>query len=267
MKKIVLVGHGYVGKYIAAELDRQSIHYIWTHYNEYIPFDADFIINAAGFTGVPNVDACELRRADTVQGNINFPLYLERTFNCQILHLTSGCVYTGYKDNGWTETDTPNFNWNNGSFYSATKAEFQKLWTEYRYDAKSYLLRLRMPFGPDNLDKNLLMKLYKYDTLVDFENSITYLPDLAKAVVRFIEDRPLPGIYNAVNPGGVKTHQIAQMLGLTKRYFTEEEWNSKGIAPRSNCVLNTDKMQAVYEFKPATTALVEAIDFIRSIPI
>ena len=267
MKKIVLIGHGYVGKYIAAELDNQSIHYIWTNHNEYIPFDADFIINAAGFTGVPNVDACELRKADTVQGNINYPLHLERTFDCPILHLTSGCVYTGYKDTGWTETDAPNFNWNNGSFYSATKAEFQKLWTEFGYNKKSYLLRLRMPFGPDNLDKNLLMKLYKYDTLVDFENSITYLPDLAKAVVRFVEDRPLPGIYNAVNPGGVKTHQIAQMLGLTKRYYTAEEWASKGITPRSNCVLNTDKMQAIYEFKPATKALLEAIDFIRSIPI
>jgi len=267
MKKIVLIGHGYVGKYIAAELDRQSIHYIWTRHDEYIPFDADFIINAAGFTGVPNVDACELRKDDTVYGNINFPLHLERIFDCPVLHLTSGCVYTGYIDGGWTETDQPNFTWDNGSFYSAAKSEFQHLWEEFGYNKKSYLLRLRMPFGPDNLDKNLLMKLYKYDTLVDFENSITYLPDLARAVVRFIEDRPLPGIYNAVNPGGVKTHQIAQMLGLTKRYYTEAEWASKGIAPRSNCVLNTDKMQAIYEFKPATKALLEAIDFIRQSPI
>jgi nucleoside-diphosphate-sugar epimerase len=267
MKKIVLIGHGYVGRYIAAELDAQSIHYIWTNHNKYIPFDADFIINAAGFTGVPNVDACELRKADTVQGNINFPLHLERTFGCQILHLTSGCVYTGYKDNGWTESDTPNFNWNNGSFYSATKAEFQKLWTEYGYDKKSYLLRLRMPFGPDNLDKNLLMKLWNYDRLVNFENSITYLPDLARAVVRFIEDRPLPGIYNAVNPGGVTTRQITEIAGINKPFYTTEEWASKAIAPRSNCVLNTDKMQAISEFRPADQALKEAIDFIRTIPI
>lgn len=267
MKKIVLVGHGYVAKYIAAELNNQSIHFIHTSHDGYIPLDADFIINAAGFTGVPNVDACELRKADTVQGNINFPLHLERTFDCPILHLTSGCVYTGYKDGGWTETDAPNFNWDNGSFYSATKAEFQKLWTEFGYDRRSYLLRLRMPFGPDNLDKNLLMKLYNYDTLVDFENSITYLPDLARAVCHFVDHKPLPGIYNAVNPVGVKTHQIAQMLGLTKKYYTPEEWAAKGLAPRSNCVLNTDKMQAMYEFMPSTQALLESIDKIRDIPL
>lgn len=124
-----------------------------------------------------------------------------------------------------------------------------------------------MPFGPDNQDKNLLMKLYRYDRLVDFENSITYLPDLARAVVRFVEERPLPGIYNAVNPVGIKTHQIAQMLGLNKPYYTELEWSSQALTPRSNCVLNTDKMQAVYEFMPSTQALIEAIDKIRQIPL
>lgn len=267
MKKVVLIGHGYVAKYIALELDRQSIHYAWTRHNEYVPIDADFIINAAGFTGIPNVDACELRKADTVQGNINYPLHLERSFDCPILHLSSGCVYTGYKPGGWTETDAPNFNWDNGSFYSATKAEFQKLWTEYGYNKKSYLFRLRMPFGPDNLDKNLLMKLHKYDRLVDFENSMTNLEELAEAVCWFVENKPAPGIYNAVNPGGVKTHQVAQMLGLVKPYFTAEAWASAGLTPRSNCVLNTDKMQAVFRFRPITESLIDAIDKIRQIPL
>jgi nucleoside-diphosphate-sugar epimerase len=267
MKKIVLIGHGYVGNYIARELDAQSIHYIWTRHDEYIPFDADFIINAAGFTGRPNVDACESRKDDTVYGNINFPLHLERIFDCPVLHLTSGCVYTGYIDGGWTETDQPNFTWDNGSFYSATKSEFQHLWEEFGYHKKSYLFRLRMPFGPDNLDKNLLMKLYKYDRLVDFENSMTNLEDLAEAVCYFVENEPMPGIYNAVNPGGIKTHQVAQMLGIVKPYYTQDEWSKAGLTPRSNCVLNTDKMQAVFKFRPITESLIDAIDKIRQIPI
>ena len=32
-----------------------------------------FVINAAGYTGKPNVDACELHKADTLQGNTLFP--------------------------------------------------------------------------------------------------------------------------------------------------------------------------------------------------
>src|SRR5437588_570612 len=32
-----------------------------------------FLINAAGYTGKPNVDACEEHKADTLQGNALFP--------------------------------------------------------------------------------------------------------------------------------------------------------------------------------------------------
>ena len=30
----------------------------------------DFVINAAGFTGKPNVDACENQKSETVAGNV-----------------------------------------------------------------------------------------------------------------------------------------------------------------------------------------------------
>jgi len=33
-----------------------------------------FLINAAGYTGKPNVDACEEHKADTLAGNTLFPL-------------------------------------------------------------------------------------------------------------------------------------------------------------------------------------------------
>src|SRR6186997_131145 len=32
-----------------------------------------FLINAAGYTGKPNVDACEVARADTLEGNVLLP--------------------------------------------------------------------------------------------------------------------------------------------------------------------------------------------------
>ncbi len=34
----------------------------------------DFVINAAGFAGKPTVDACEIARAYTLEGNTVFPL-------------------------------------------------------------------------------------------------------------------------------------------------------------------------------------------------
>jgi nucleoside-diphosphate-sugar epimerase len=99
--------------------------------------------------------------------------------------------------------------------------------------------------------------------LVNFENSISNVEEVAECAIWFAENLPQPGIYNAVNPGGIKTHQIAQMMGLVKSYFTDEEFKVAVIAPRSNCVLNTDKMQKVFEFKSATESLIDAIGKIK----
>ena len=50
------------------------------------------------------------------------------------------------------------------------------------------------------------------------------------------------------------------MMGLVKSYFTDDEFKQAVIAPRSNCVLNTDKMQKVFQFKNATESLIDAIE-------
>ena len=257
MKKIVLIGHGYVGKYIAAELDRQSIHFVWTKHDEYIPFDADFIINAAGFTGVPNVDTCEYNKDICIEGNVLFPLDLERKSKVPVFHVSSGCVYTGYKDGGWLETDTPNFNFDNASFYSASKTLAQELLTPYM--DKSYLMRVRMPFCAENNPKSLLTKLTKYDKLIDKENSVSCVYDIARIAVVFYKEQPEYGIYNLCNPGSTTTKKIANKLGLAKEWFTEEQFRNSVIAPRSNCVLNTEKLEAVYKIRSADEALDDCI--------
>jgi dTDP-4-dehydrorhamnose reductase len=262
---ITLVGHGYVGKYIAAELDTQGVPYRWVDH-DYIadiglPADTDFVINAAGFTGVPNVDACENRRDDCFNGNVMFPLYLEEIaghVNVPVLHISSGCVYTGYPAGGFTETDPTNLGFDNGSFYSATKAAFQELWVPH--NDRSYLFRIRMPFGPDVSDKNLLTKLQKYKKLIDYKNSVSYLPDVAKAAVHFALHRPAPGIYNAVNPVPLTTHDITKFMNLYADWMDEAEFKSITVAPRSNCTLNTDKMQAVFKFQDSTRALTDCLN-------
>ena len=58
----------------------------------------DFLINAAGYTGKPNVDACEINKTECLQGNACFPGTLRKV--CEELdlswgHVSSGCIYTG----------------------------------------------------------------------------------------------------------------------------------------------------------------------------
>ena len=75
---------------------------------------ASFAINAAGFTGKPNVDACESAKYECLQGNAVLPGIIREV--CEDLkipwgHISSGCVYSGrrYDGKGWTEEDEPNF--------------------------------------------------------------------------------------------------------------------------------------------------------------
>lgn len=250
---ITLIGHGYIGEHIAKELNNQNIPHYWIHHTDTIPNDTTFIINSTGYTGVPNVDACENEKQQTINGNVLFPLELEHAnTKTPILHISSGCVYTGYERH-FTENDPPNFDFNNGSFYSGSKALEQKLLEPFMH--KSYLFRIRMPFGNDRHPKNLFTKLEKYQKLIDYPNSVSYVPDVAKAVVHFALNKPMYGIYNICNPGNTSTREIADALGLNKEWFTPEDFRKSVVAPRSNCILNTAKLQSVFPIMDAKTAI------------
>ena len=255
---ITLIGHGYVAGYIVKYFDEYGMKYHHIRHNDALPKNTKFIVNAAGFTGVPNVDACEIYKDECVQGNVLFPLELEKRANeIPILHISSGCIYTGYKDGGWTEEDAPNFTFNNASFYSACKGLEQELLKPHLNN--SYLFRIRMPFGPDRTPKNLLTKFESYAKLISFENSITQVEELAKCVAHFIVTKPPFGIYNICNPGGITGKQIVSKMGIEKEWMTEEEFKSITTAPRSNCVLNVDKMMKYFPMKPAEFAVSDTL--------
>src|SRR3990167_2587122 len=132
---LTLIGHGYVGNAIAHELRRQNTAFAWLrHTQDFTPSGP--IINAAGFTGHPNVDACETQQDETHEGNVIWPLNLEdRAGPFPVVHFGSGCLYHCEKPGGWTEEDEPNFG---GSFYSRSKTLGQMVLSPYL--GKSYLL-------------------------------------------------------------------------------------------------------------------------------
>ena len=83
---ILLLGStGYIGQAFAqalrerqqpfTALSRNQLDY--TRYDLLLQFLREkkpaFLVNAAGYTGKPNVDACETARADTLAGNTLFP--------------------------------------------------------------------------------------------------------------------------------------------------------------------------------------------------
>src|SRR6185436_234606 len=108
---IVLLGaSGYVGQAFAEELQRRRLPFAALSRREvdYSNFETlsrflqetkpSFLINAAGYSGRPNVDACESARAETLGGNTLLPLTIAHAClaaNVPWGHVSSGCVYSG----------------------------------------------------------------------------------------------------------------------------------------------------------------------------
>lgn len=214
------------------------------------------LINCAGYTGKPNVDACELEKADCLAGNAVLPGTIAEA--CKKVgiswgHVSSGCVFTGKRHDGegFKESDAPNFSFrqNNCSFYSGTKALGEEVLGAYH---NCYIWRLRIPFSNVDSSRNYLSKLMRYNTLLEAENSLSNLPEFVTAALNCFEKQVPYGIYNLTNPGSVTTSEVVQLLretGVCDREFEyfqdEEEFMSLAAAtPRSNCVLDSSKAAA-----------------------
>lgn len=231
-----------------------------------------FLVNCAGYTGKPNVDACEDNRHQTLLGNAVLPGLIREV--CEDLrlpwgHVSSGCIYTGRRPDGegFREQDPPNFSFrtNNCSFYSGTKA----LGEEVLEGAKNcYIWRLRIPFNEIDSPRNYVSKLLNYKLLLEAENSISHLGDFVEAcTASYLNEIPF-GTYNITNPGTVTTSQVTRLLNETIapnrsfRFFQNEAEFMRTAArtPRSNCVLDTHKiLRAGISIRPVVDALKHAL--------
>jgi len=215
-----------------------------------------FLINAAGYTGKPNVDACELHKAECVMGNAVLPGTIAAACTDAGVpwgHVSSGCIYTGSRPDGagFTETDTPNFSFrtDNCSFYSGTKALGEEVLVGA---ANLYIWRLRIPFNQVDNPRNYLTKLLRYNTLLEAENSISQLDEFVAATFACWEQRVPFGVYNVTNPGHVTTREVVALIqktGVSHKQFTffaneAEFMRTAAKTPRSNCVMNSTKLAA-----------------------
>jgi len=216
-----------------------------------------FLINAAGYTGKPNVDACELHKADCLMGNAVLPGTIAAACADAGVpwgHVSSGCIFTGSRPDGqgFTETDTPNFTFrtNNCSFYSGTKALGEEVLAGH---PNVYVWRLRIPFNEVDNPRNYLTKLIRYNMLLEAANSISQLDEFVAATFACWEKRVPFGTYNVTNPGHVTTHEVVALIKQTGvsnkdfRFFADEDEFMRNAAktPRSNCVMNSAKLAAV----------------------
>ena len=231
---ILLLGAtGYIGQAFAHELKQRGNNFTalsrkdvdYTNFEVLIKFlrehKPDFVINAAGYTGKPNVDACELDKAGTLQGNTLFPATVAHACAAAGVpwgHVSSGCIYAGAKISedgkirtekdltppalralleknpvtihGFTETDVPNFSFRDlpCSFYSGTKALGEEAILGL---GQSYVWRLRIPFDEFDNARNYLSKLQRYAKVYDNTNSVSHRGDFVRACLDLWERRAM----------------------------------------------------------------------------
>jgi dTDP-4-dehydrorhamnose reductase len=264
----LLGGSGYVGTAFAAELRRRELPFrilrrAEVDYGDPAVLAAElrrekptFVINTAGYTGKPNVDACELHKTECLFGNAVLPGTIAAACAEAKVpwgHVSSGCIYSGQRADGrgFTELDAPNFSFrtNNCSFYSGTKAMGEEILAGA---PDLYVWRLRIPFNEIDGPRNYLTKLLRYQRLLEATNSVSQLDEFAAACLACWEKRVPFGIYNVTNPGKITTREVVALIrkvGVSNKefdFFADEAEFMRVAAktPRSNCVLDSSKLAA-----------------------
>jgi dTDP-4-dehydrorhamnose reductase len=265
---ILLGGSGYVGMAYQQLFARKGISFRnlarreldYTRPEVLTPFlrelRPEFVVNAAGYTGKPNVDACELHRADCLDGNAVLPGRIAQACTAAGIpwgHVSSGCIFSGTRADGagFREDDPPNFCFrtNNCSFYSGTKALGEEVLAG---TPNVFVWRLRIPFNEVDSPRNYLTKLMRYDTLLQATNSISQLDEFVASTFACWEKRIPFGTYNVTNPGQVTTREVVDLIqrsGVCTKQFkffdSEDDFMHRAAkTPRSNCVMDSSKLAA-----------------------
>jgi len=148
MLTLLLGATGYIGQAFTRELRRRGSCFIpltrsavdYTCFEQLFDYvrkmKPEFVINAAGHMGKPNVDACELEREETLWGNTLLPQTVARVClmtNTPWAHISTGSIYSGAKivDSSGTrivrDLNTPEmrclFDLNPGLFYGFTERD------------------------------------------------------------------------------------------------------------------------------------------------
>ena len=303
---LLLGGSGYLGQAFAAELARRGQKFLslarrqvdYTRFDTLRNFLGEtkpaFLINAAGYTGKPNVDACESAPADTLQGNVLLPVTIAHA--CAVTntpwgHVSSGCLYNGAHVveggrrriepdltqpalqklvqhspsavQGFAETDAPNFSFRAPpcSFYSGAKALAEEA---LAHAGECYLWRLRIPFDEFDNSRNYLTKVQRYAKVYDNANSLSHRGDFVRACLDLWERRAPFGTYNVTNPGFITTRRVIALIEKILRpnrafafWASDAEFYQHAAkTPRSNCVLDVCKLLATgIPLRPVEEAL------------
>jgi len=207
-----------------------------------------------------------LQQPDTLKENINDNLYgpiiiaqacknySKKKSAVHFTYIGTGCIFK-YDDkhkfekqeNGFKESDKPNFFGSNYSIMKGTTDNLMKL----LYNNTCLNIRIRMPITDNNHSRNFITKIINYEKICSIKNSISVLPELLPIMLDLMK-RQLTGTFNLTNPGLISHNEILELYkeivdnDFTWKNFTLEEQAKILESNRSNNYLDTCRIEKLY---------------------
>ena len=196
---------------------------------------------------------------ENVRDNLYSPFLL--SFLCSKIdihytYLGTGCIFKFdeshlcKEENGFTEDSEPNFF---GSSYSIVKGFTDKIM--HLYDSNVLNLRIRMPITGNEIGRNFITKIIRYDKICSTPNSMSVLPVLLPKIIDLMKQK-VTGTLNFTNPGLISHNEILTMYKeivdetFTWKNFSQEEQRSILDSDRSNNYLDTRRLEELFPDTP-----------------
>ncbi len=234
---IYILGNGYIGQRINADLKYPIIPRKILFYQDIENiihcFHPKVLINCIGYSGLCMED-CEKHKATSLFANTYLPIMLAeacQVHHVKLVHISTGCIYKSGQD--ITEEVSPDFY---DMLYPRSKISAEACLKQY---PDVLILRIRLPLDPLPHPKNLLTKLINYRKVIDQFNSVTYLPDFARALEHLIKIDAC-GIYHVVNKDGL---WYLSLMETYRKYNLGFKYGfTKSTHP--NLILSVDKLES-----------------------
>lgn len=264
--KVLIFGKGFIGERLSDKLGAPVSERRILTYNdaedEISKRNPRVIINCIGHTGGRNVDGCEEDRDGTLAANVFVPIMLAEAAlrrKVKLVHISSGCIYHfDYKrDRPIVENKIPDFF---DLFYSRTKIYAERALDVLADKYGILIARIRIPLDDRPHPRNILTKLLAYKKIINLPNSVTYLPDFVEAL-KYLIKIDARGIYNVVNPGGLK---YTELLDTYKKYVPDFDYQvidyKKLGLVRTNLIMSAKKMEkAGFAMRPVSEVVKECV--------
>lgn len=223
-----------------------------------------------GFNTIDGLEGDRSKLTINIQDNLTGPLVLASLCVELRVHLTilsTGCIYhSQYKGekalDSFTELDHPNFF---GSSYSIVKGSLNSVLAQDVFASKVLTLRIRLPIFTHPHARNSLTKILTYPKICSLDNSITDW-DLFERYLQTLMMCKITGLLNFVNRGAVSHRFIIDKYRLMVdpnhkcKFVSPSELAATLKAERSNCVLDTSRLENIFDGVPtATDAIVNTL--------